>query len=290
MPNQSSQGGRNRRNLLAGGKSLGATVGLVVGLIAAIALTVAAAFAQSPAAPVVEAAATVPKTQVIVLGMIHGGHRTSAVYSIEVVQRVIRAVDPDYVLTEIPPDRLAAAAAEFARDGKITEPRVRVFPEYVEALFPLSSSMKFKIIPTAAWSAGMNATRGAALRRLEADPARAADWRAYQAGLDEMRNAIGDRGDDPHFIHSAAYDEIIRRGYQPYATLFAKDLGRGDWEQINKDHYRLIEAALDFHAGEGARVLITFGSAHKYWFLEQLRKRPDIELIDPRGFFGADAP
>ena len=28
-------------------------------------------------------------------------------------------------------------------------------------------------------------------------------------------------------------------------------------------------------------MLITYGAAHKYWFLEQLRKRDDIILVNP---------
>ena len=66
-----------------------------------------------------------------------------------------------------------------------------------------------------------------------------------------------------------------------YATAFADDVGRGDWERINAAHYKLIEAALENHAGEGATMLITYGAAHKYWFLEQLRRRDDIVLINP---------
>jgi len=100
-----------------------------------------------------------------------------------------------------------------------------------------------------------------------------------------MREAIGDKRDDPYFIHSDAYDAATKKGYTPYATLFANDLGVGDWETINAAHYGYIERALDQHTGESATILITYGAAHKYWFLEQLRKRTDIELISPLPYF-----
>jgi len=29
---------------------------------------------------------------------------------------------------------------------------------------------------------------------------------------------------------------------------------------------------------------VTFGGGHKYWLLEQLRKRDDIEVVDLDGF------
>ena len=38
----------------------------------------------------------------------------------------------------------------------------------------------------------------------------------------------------------------------------------------------------------GKRILITFGASHKYWFLEKLRERDDIRLIDPLEFFEKD--
>ena len=47
--------------------------------------------------------------EVLVLGMIHGGHRTSEAYGLPVIQEIVRRVDPDYVLCEIPPDRIEAA-------------------------------------------------------------------------------------------------------------------------------------------------------------------------------------
>ena len=102
-----------------------------------------------------------------------------------------------------------------------------------------------------------------------------------------MGEEIGDRDDDPFFIHSDAYDAATKKGLKPYATLFADDLGRGDWESINAAHYALIDAALDNHQYEGARILIMFGAGHKYWFLEQLRQRNDIRLIDPTPFLKA---
>lgn len=221
------------------------------------------------------------KNTVIVLGMIHSRHLESERYSLDVVRSVIRKIDPDYVLTEIPPDLLAEAAASFAVEGEVTEARVARFPEYKDVLFPLTKEMDFKIIPTAGWTRPMASYRRDALERLSKDPKRAEDWVSYQSAVDALNEEIGERSDDPLFIHTDAYDALIKKGYGPYATLFANDLGRGDWERINVAHYELIDAALNHHAYEGATMLITFGAGHKYWFLEQLRERDDINLVNP---------
>lgn len=224
------------------------------------------------------------KNEVIVLGMIHSGHKTSEAYSLDYLRKVIEEIEPDYVLTEIPPDRLAEAAAGFAKTGEVTEDRVRVFPEYVDVLFPLTKTMDFSIIPTAGWTRGMANYRREALNRLSEDPERAEDWAAYEAGFASMNEQLAGRRDDPFFIHTDEYDAITKEGFHPYATRFADDLGRGDWERINAAHYLLIEAALLHHQYEGKRLLITYGAAHKYWFLEHLRQRDDIILLDPIPF------
>ena len=221
------------------------------------------------------------KNKVIMLGLIHSGHIESERYGLPVVRQLIRDINPDYVLTEIPPDRLAEAMRGFVETGEVTESRVRVFPEYKDVLFPLSREMDFKIIPTAAWSRGMADFRRAALSELSKDETRKTEWEAYTASTQSARELLGDRGDDPRFIHTDAYDELTRWRMGVYATAFADDVGRGDWERINAAHYKLIEAALENHAGEAATILITYGAAHKYWFLEQLRRRDDIILINP---------
>ena len=223
--------------------------------------------------------------KVIVLGMIHGTHETSQRYPTSRVKGVIEVIDPDYVLTEIPPDRFDEAVRSFAESGVVTEPRVQRFPEYKDALFPLSETMNFEIVPTAAWTRTMADFRRDALDALSKDESREADWLTYRAAIDAMSTAIGERGDDPYVIHTEEYDAITKKGLTPYAELFANDLGVGDWETINAAHYAYIERALDQHTGEGATILITYGASHKYWFLEQLRERTDIELISPLTYF-----
>ena len=76
--------------------------------------------------------------QVIVLGMIHSGHLSSSRYSISFLTDLIVEIDPDIILTEIPPDRFNQANEEFKQQGFISEPRVSVFPEYTKVVFPLT--------------------------------------------------------------------------------------------------------------------------------------------------------
>ncbi len=239
------------------------------------------------------------KNEVVVVGTIHGEHRTSTRYGTAVLRRLLEELHPDFVLTEIAPNRLDQAMREFSATGKISEPRVVRFPEYVDVLFPLTKSLRFTIVPTAGWSKPMDAYRTAALKRIEGDSTRRAEWREYSAAIAREDSLIAARGaDDPYFINSAAYDSIETAAHEPYNRLFNAELGPGGWDNINRLHFGHIARTLDAHRGEGRRFVITYGAGHKEWFLRELRKRDDITVLDVAPFLephrgsalGATAP
>lgn len=248
-----------------------------------------ASFAVTPfvaARPVGRATATpTQRNEVVVVGTIHGEHRTRARYGTKVLHDLLREIRPDFVLAEIPPNRFAVAMEEFQRSGGITEPRVARFPEYVDVLFPMTKEFPFTIIPTAGWTKPMDAYRSAALKRLAADPTRRAEWDAYQLASRIADSIVAQRGvDDPYFINSAAYDSVQANAHAPYNRFFNRDLGPGGWDNINVTHFGLISAALDAHRGQGKRVVIMYGAGHKEWFLRELRKRTDIVLREVAPF------
>jgi len=227
--------------------------------------------------------------EVIVLGMIHDGHLTSDLYSLDVVKDLVREIDPDYWIPEIAPNRWPIARDEYAATGQVDEPRVKRFPEYIGGLFPLSRELDFEVIPTAGWTEPMSDFRNAYFKALAEDPSRAADLAAYEAGNAAGDSAIraGGAPDDPRWINTDGYDEAEELALEPYNRLFNDDLGPGGWDNVNMSHFANISRALDAHRGEGARILITYGAGHKGWFLRHLRKRDDIVLLDVGPFLDA---
>ena len=226
------------------------------------------------------------KNEVLILGTIHGGHETSERFDLKLLDGFIREVNPDYILAEIPPDRARAAMEGFLRDGKVSEPRVMRFPEYLDVVDPLTRELDFEIIPTAGWTDPMARFRSNRLRAISADPERAEEWAEYQAAslaAEECQKAAGE-GDDPYFVNSDAYDDCVEIDLAVYDRLFNDELGPGGWTAINKSHYGNIAQALDKYAGQGKRFLITYGAGHKGWFLRELRKRIDIDLVDVAPF------
>lgn len=230
-----------------------------------------------------------PKNEVIVMGMVHGGHRQQGPFDIQHLKELIRDVKPDYILTEIPPDRLQDASQQFQDSGTITESRVRVFPEYTDAVFPLTRELEFEIIACAAWTKSMNDQRRATMSELQTTHQRQyAEMQEAQSNADRNIKSLGD-SNDPVVIHTQAYDDFVKNGMEPYDRHFNDLIGEGGWSNINAGHYGLIEKALDLHSGEGKRFLITFGAWHKYYIKEQLRKRSDIQITPMSKFLIEEA-
>ena len=112
--------------------------------------------------------------------------------------------------------RLDEGLLEFRATGMITEPRVVRFPEYVDVLFPLTRTLSFTIVPTAGWTRPMDLFRTAALKRIEADPSRRAEWKEYtraNAVADSIDQARG--ADDPYYINPAGYDLVPTTPNEP---------------------------------------------------------------------------
>ncbi|MEO7964287.1 MAG: hypothetical protein ABIT38_10325, partial [Gemmatimonadaceae bacterium] len=261
------------------------------GASAAVFVNTASYAVASPPAPRARPAAHTlhragaAKSEVVIIGTIHGEHRTSARYGTDVLRRLLQVTRPDIMLTEIAPNRLDAAMREFRSTGKITEPRVVRFPEYVDVLFPLTRRMKFSIAPTAGWTRPMDQFRTAALKRIEADPSRRAEWEEYEGATRRADSLVAVHGaDNPYFINSEAYDSIQVAAHEPYNRLFNEELGPGGWDNINRAHFANIARVLDAHRGEGKRFVITYGAGHKEWFMRALRERDDVTLLDVAPF------
>lgn len=229
-------------------------------------------------------------TEVAVLGMIHGEHRKSTRWGLYAVEQTLRRLAPEVVCAEIPPDRWATIWQDFAERGVIADSRLKVFPEYTSVLLPLAVELGFVIEPCAAWTQEMSDLRDARLRLYGQDPKIAAQRAEYERRSKEVETRHAAQPiveDDPQVIHSALYDQRTKEELVLYDQYQNDWIGPGGWTNINKSHYRLIDKALQRHRGR--RVVITFGAAHKYWFLEQLRARPDTKLLDVASFLPAAA-
>jgi len=219
-------------------------------------------------------------TEVAVMGMIHGRHRVSQTWGLRQVRETIERFQPDVICPEIPPNRWERIWSDYSRRGVIEDSRVRRFPEYTDVVLPLTRTMDFEIVPCAAWTQEMSDLRETRSHQFQTDPKWAEAHREYEAQQAEIiaRRPPVKRMEDPRFIHSDAYDALIKEELVGYDEVLNDWYGPGGWSNINEGHMHYINEAINEHPGQ--RILVTFGAGHKYWFLEKLRERADVRLVD----------
>ena len=224
-------------------------------------------------------------TEIIVLGTIHSAHLYSKKYSLDRIRGIVKDIDPDIVITELPRASVRPILASYKKTGRVTDSRALGFPEYTQAVIPLHDRLGFWLVGASDWNqkrANMRATKLAAVAH---DPKRADEWDAYQEALADYQNAVSGRSDDPLFIHSTAYDTLTDKAHRLYIKYFHSDLGANGWAALNREHTANIMQTLDSVHGEGKRVLIMYGAEHKYWILRELAKRKDVKVISPIRYF-----
>lgn len=226
-----------------------------------------------------------------IFGAIHGTHRGSSKYSLNILEQAVRKFEPDVVFVEIPPSSLGPAKSSFDEFGEVRERRTRAFPELTDVIFPLQKELGFEMVATAAWSRQLADKRSAVLKRIENNPARKAQWDEHIAARRNLSLIQRGKNDDPFYIHTVQYDDEVKAAQTPYETYFDDDIGAGGWGPINDAHIGLMTSALDRLKTERdnidnpIRILVVFGAWHKYKIIEAMEKRDDVTLVDARQFF-----
>ena len=221
-------------------------------------------------------------TQVGILAMTHSGHLTSERWGLAEVEAAVRAFDPEVLCTEIAPDRWERIDRDLRERDVIEDPRVLRFPEYREVLLRLRRELGYAIEPCAGWSLEMSDLRATRIEQFETMDAWEEQRAAYARDLAALHVVTppvrGYTNDDPVYLHSDESDEAQRAELALYDHYQNDMIGPGGWTNINVEHYRQVDRAIRAHSGK--RILITFGAGHRYWLLDQLEKRDDVEVVD----------
>jgi hypothetical protein len=145
--------------------------------------------------------------------------------------------------------------------------------------------MGFTIEPCAGWNLEMSDLRNTRIAEYQGEDRWAgprAEWARRLAALPSTYGPAIPPGDDPAYIHSDAYDQR-QKSELALRDEYQNDMvGPGGWRNINVEHYRNVDITIRKHRGK--RILVTFGAGHKYWLLEQLRQRDDIEVLEMESF------
>ncbi len=227
------------------------------------------------------------KTEVAVLGVIHGSHLRSKAYSVDHVVEIVRRFRPESVFVEIPPARFAEILAVVDRKGFRTRAAdvkdttwIRAFPELYRGILPLRHEMKFEVVPVSGWSPEVNADRrsfwsgaGKSAEQMQRHAIYSRVSREF-AAIRKREGGI----ENAAFYNSRHYADLRQLERTLWSASFDHGLGRGGEVAINRAHFGHIDKALKTRRGR--RILIVYGAAHRYWFLKELEARSDVQLVD----------
>jgi hypothetical protein len=71
------------------------------------------------------------------------------------VDHIKNQAQVEVICIEMPPKRWPAVIKEWNQKRTISDSRIKVFPEYTQAILPLSNEMDFVIEPCAGWTQSM---------------------------------------------------------------------------------------------------------------------------------------
>jgi len=238
-------------------------------------------------------------TQVIILGTLHGSHRTCTNYSLEVLRKVIVAMKPAAILIEQPPDREGQPTV---RDGRATNPGGSVESTMANLaaddldvnVIPYDREGRDELYQQIGYFARQQAAHAGLDKWLAAEKRNAPDSIAVLADrLETEAEANQDRlsrSGGPEIINSPAYDMVIVAkhgmlfGTMPKLLMAAgeREPAEGflflndEWQERNQIMARHIREAARKFAGK--RLVVLAGSEHRYILRELLAKAPEVEL------------
>jgi hypothetical protein len=262
-------------------------------ILPSLALTALATCSAQTNAPV-----TAP-AQVVILGTLHGSHKTSTNYSLEALRQVIVAMKPAAILLEQPPE---TGGQPNVRNGRATNPGASVestvanlaADELDIQVIPYDREGRDEFHQQTHYFAREQAAIGRVHQWLAAQRRSAPDSIAVLADqLETQAEASQDRISrraGPELINSPAYDMIIVTkhtflfGTRPKLLLAAGErelaeefLFIGDeWQERNQIMARHIREAACKYAGK--RLVVLAGAEHRYILRELLAKAPEVEL------------
>ena len=226
------------------------------------------------------------RTEVIVLGTLHGAHRSSQGFSLEVIRDTVRRIRPDVVLTEIPPDRFEAALLELDALGsgvspeKISDDWVRAFPEIWGVLVPLRRELNYELVPVSGWKPAVSADRRAYYAKHPEGPP-SASYRSARAAF-QSASASHDFRENPRWVNGPEYLELTTHQENALADAADSQLGMAAVRRINEAHWVNIEAAIAAHGG--ARILLVYGARHRWYTQPRIEALSGVTLLPVVGF------
>lgn len=219
------------------------------------------------------------RTELVFLGTLHRTHLHDEDYPMRLLDRLLRAAEPEVIVAEIPPARLERVRRAVAEEAD--DPWLDSFPELSSVVLPVAEELGVPLVAGSGWT------------RQVTD-----DWQAYWAAhpdgpegdLWERAHAritarMAEEGADPEWIHSPLYRELTAWHATALSTHAGRELGAADPLLHYRAHAARLREVIEAHRGE--RIVVVFDARVRWYFERELRQMGDVVVHDTRALLSA---
>lgn len=219
------------------------------------------------------------RTEVVFVASLHRVHLHDDEYPMALLERLVRAAEPEVVVAEIPPAGLARIEA--AALSEESDPWLESFPELAQVVYPLREELGFELVAASAWE-----------RQVSDDWARywsehpdGPEVELYQNAATHFARVNEDEENDPEWLHSPTYRRLSAWADTALSSYAAEELGAADPIRLGRKHAASVVRAV--LANQGRRIVVLW-DARKRWILErEVRTLPNVVVHDTRWFIDA---
>ncbi len=212
-----------------------------------------------------------PKTQVLVVGTIHGSHERNPNYTNQDIVNILGTYNPDVICVEIP-------SSYFRKRSYLKE-------MMIASIYGFENNKK--VYPIDWWSAG---------DRKEQEKFRESEeYKTKEKIIEDLVKAdtimqnfkqkYGDWGNvwkennkGYAFYNGKECNNFVKQMYKISMSVYGDSFMNLHYESRNSKMLELINSAI--MANKGKRIIVLTGTEHKHYFDIELSKRKNIKVID----------
>lgn len=216
-------------------------------------------------------------TEVLVVGTIHGSHRSNPNYSFQDFLNILGTFDPDVICVEIPP-------SYFRKRSYLLE-------MMIGTIYGFDNDKD--VYPIDWWTPGNDRARRSEYMKTD-------EYKAKEKQADEMEKLnnimqnfereygsmddIWNNNKMGHaFFNGKDYNDYIKEMYAVSMAVYGDGPMNLSYETRNTKMMELIKEVINKHEGE--RIIVLTGAEHKHYFDIALLKQDNMEVLDFNNIF-----
>lgn len=211
------------------------------------------------------------KTEILVVGTIHGSHKTNPNYTFKDIVNILGTYEPDVICVEIPPS--------FFRK------RSYLYEMMIASMYGFENDKK--VYPIDWWSKGDRAeqkkyrkTEDYEIKEQKIEELVKADsiMQSFKAKYGGWSNVWKENNKSYNFYNGKECNDFVKQMYSISMSVYGDSFMNLHYESRNGKMLELIDSAIV--ENKGKRIIILTGCEHKHYFDLVLSKRKDIEVIE----------